>query len=35
LKQVSMLFILWCLFVDPHLTTHSSNIGVQLRKVAK
>ena len=24
---------LWHLFFDPHLTTHQSSIGVQLRKV--
>ena len=24
---------LWCLFIDPHRTTHQSNICVQLRKV--
>ena len=25
----------WCLFLDSHLTTHHSNIGVQLRHIAK
>jgi hypothetical protein len=26
---------LWCLFYDPHLTTHQSNIVVKLRKVTE
>ena len=25
----------WCLFLDPHLTTHHSNMGVHLRQVTQ
>ena len=24
---------LWCLFCDPHMTTHQSNIGIFLGKI--